>query len=96
MASSIDQVAADFAAVGNPIRLKILEYLSDRAYTSDEPAGVLVLRPDDLDKHLRRLSREGWVQTDKHSFHSIRDRSGFERIRCAAPEILPKLPPLPE
>lgn len=94
--ASIDRIAADLDTAGHPIRLKILAELAERGRTSEELAELLLLEPKEVGKHLARLRKDGWIGPDDHEVLQIRDRERLERVRRYAPEIFPRLPPLPE
>lgn len=96
MSISIDQLAADLRLAGDVTRLKILEQLLQRGHTSSELADLLLMDPEEVDRHLGRLKRAGWIDTDERSVYRIRDRGRVARIQRAAPEILPGVPGLPE
>lgn len=93
---SIDRIAADLDTAAHPIRLKILAELSERGRTSEELAELLLMEPKEIGRHLARLTKEGWIGPDDHEVLRIRDPGRLERVRRFAPEIFPRLPPLPE
>lgn len=92
----LDQIAADLQTAANPYRLKILERLLDRAHSPDELADTLLIDPGDVQKHLTRLRKDGWIEEDDHHAYRIRDTGKIARLQRFAPEIFPAPPPLPD
>lgn len=92
----LDQIAADLQTAGHPYRLKILARLVERDHSPDELADSLLLDPRELETHLARLRKEGWIQGDEGQGYRISDPSRVARVQRFAPEIFPKPVPLPE
>jgi len=88
----IDDYARQFAAVGHPLRLKILTELSERRRQASELAEVLLESPESVRRHLGVLEDGGLVDHDEEGGYRVtRD---VEMIHRAAPSIFP--PTFPE
>ncbi|MCK4524740.1 winged helix-turn-helix transcriptional regulator [candidate division WOR-3 bacterium] len=60
-----------FQALGTESRLKIIEFLSERNYTTKELADLLERKPSTISKHLRILKDLGFVWFKTHKGNSI-------------------------
>src|SRR5689334_20385981 len=76
----IDLIAHRFRVLGEPIRIKLLDYLRDGSGTVEELQEVTGAGEHDLSEHLGVLSRAGLVEHEKRGGlvrYTIADDSTF-------------------
>jgi ArsR family transcriptional regulator len=76
-----DLIARRFRAIGEPMRIRLLDQLRDRDATVGELAGALDASPQNVSKHLALLADAGVLARRKqgnHVFYSIADDTVFE------------------
>lgn len=75
MATPIYQLKAEvFKTLGHPIRIRVLELLSDREYSVGEMLSQLGVEASNLSQHLGVLRRAGFVSTRREAstvFYSL-------------------------
>ncbi len=64
-AAMLDQVAAQFKALAEPSRLRLMSLLFDGPFTVGELVARSALTQANVSKHLAVLHRAGWVHREK-------------------------------
>jgi DNA-binding HxlR family transcriptional regulator len=90
-----EQLLTFFKALADANRLKIVGLLSQRAYTVEELAALLNLRPPTISHHLKLLSEAGLVSARAESYYNLYQLESdvLERIarHLAAQDHLPSM-----
>ncbi|MGD9735973.1 MAG: ArsR/SmtB family transcription factor [Solirubrobacterales bacterium] len=84
----IERVVALLTGLGQPVRLRIVEVLSEGAVsTPNEIADRLGLTQQNVSKHLRTMAQAGLVartRSGSNALYSVKDRSVLDIVRLAA------------
>jgi len=94
MHTDIDSMARLFQASSNPLRLQVLVALSEQTRTPTQLADHIGVARVTLQRHLRVLRDQGLVRPDPRGYYRVIDPEALDRLRRAAPEIFPALPPV--
>jgi predicted transcriptional regulator len=78
-----EELVTFFKALADSSRLKIVGLLAEKAYSVEELAALLKLKPSTVSHHLSRLSEAGLVQSHAESYYSVYqlDRQMLEEKR---------------
>lgn len=66
-----EELVTFFKALADSNRLKIVGLLAEKAYSVEELAALLKLKPSTVSHHLSRLSEAGLVQSHAESYYSV-------------------------
>lgn len=66
-----EELVTFFKALADSNRLKIVGLLAEKAYSVEELAALLKLKPSTVSHHLSRLSQAGLVQSHAESYYSV-------------------------
>lgn len=66
-----EELVIFFKALADSNRLKIVGLLAEKAYSVEELAALLQLKPSTVSHHLSRLSEAGLVQSHAESYYSV-------------------------
>lgn len=66
-----EELVTFFKALADSNRLKIVGLLAEKAYSVEELAALLKLKPSTVSHHLSRLSEAGLVQSHSESYYSV-------------------------
>lgn len=66
-----EELVTFFKALADSSRLKIVGLLAEKAYSVEELAALLKLKPSTVSHHLSRLSEAGLVQSHSESYYSV-------------------------
>ena len=66
-----EELLTFFKALADSNRLKIVGLLAEKAYSVEELAALLKLKPSTVSHHLSRLSEAGLVQSHAESYYSV-------------------------
>ncbi len=79
-----EELVAFYKALADPNRLKIIGLLAQRAYSVEELAALLGLRPSTVSHHLAKLSEAGLVSARTESYYNmyrLEEKALAERTR---------------
>jgi predicted transcriptional regulator len=78
-----EELVTFFKALADSNRLKIVGLLAEKAYSVEELAALLQLKPSTVSHHLSKLSEAGLVQSHAESYYSVYqlDRQMLEEKR---------------
>ena len=81
MTNSSEELVTFFKALADANRLKILGLLAEKAYSVEELAALLQLKPPTVSHHLAKLVGAGLVKSRAESYYSVYelDQSALER-----------------
>lgn len=66
-----EELVTFFKALADSNRLKIVGLLAEKAYSVEELAALLQLKPSTVSHHLAKLSEAGLVQSHAESYYSV-------------------------
>lgn len=66
-----EELVTFFKALADSNRLKIVGLLAEKAYSVEELAALLQLKPSTVSHHLSKLSEAGLVQSHAESYYSV-------------------------
>ncbi len=66
-----EELVTFFKALADSNRLKIVGLLAEKAYSVEELAALLQLKPSTISHHLSKLSEAGLVQSHAESYYSV-------------------------
>ena len=83
-------LAATFAAVGDPVRLRLLRYLLDDEHCVAECTAHVDVAQSGVSKHLAKLIDAGLVDrrpAGRRNYHRVADPAGVRRMLHAAEQL---------
>jgi DNA-binding transcriptional ArsR family regulator len=107
-AGGVDTVAKFFRALGDPSRLRLLEFLLPEEHTVTECVAHIGLSQGRVSTHLACLADCGYVQvrrTGRHAYYTVADPRVADLVmlahalavdNCAALDVCQRIPPATE
>jgi DNA-binding transcriptional ArsR family regulator len=86
----VQDMAATFAAAGDPVRLRLLRYLLDEERTVSQCTQHVGLAQSGVSKHLAKLVEAGLVtrtQVGRNGYHRVRHRDLVIRLLEVGSEL---------